>query len=435
MTDNRKNIYFRKKSQTYVFSICRFGKTFTYSAETLDDALEIKKSVLEFIKSNNRVPTSLEGSEMFDSKYRKVSRKSHKDQVINMSTGELHISADRTEDTFIVQICRDGRTFSIRVKNLEHAKILRDEVINYYQTHGVLPKSSDFIDRRNELDKKYYLSKDLSDPRAHKETYISKRSGQKPWFIRFIRKGRTFTAHAEDLQSAIEIRDKALAYYEKHRVIPKRSQVGAGTDVELIKVTATVKCLSCKRQYRLSRRGRSLDRFRSNNDICTQCQLFDYASNGGDVTNIYQRSQSQSFTVAIYRGDRIVWFTESSLKDALKVRDQILNFERENNRMPNKEELASITGRKLRTSDKTRRNARLDRSKISDRKYISESYHSVKSDKVFYNVMFTRNKRRFAASAASFEDALKLRNTALDLYDETGQIPSLNEVKERMKHD
>lgn len=39
----------------------------------------------------------------------------------------------------------------MRIKNLEHAKILRNEVYDYYKTHGMLPKVEEFVERRNQL--------------------------------------------------------------------------------------------------------------------------------------------------------------------------------------------------------------------------------------------------------------------------------------------
>ena len=419
------NIAYHKKSGSYTVSIIRSGKKFTCSAETLEEARKIKKSVLEFVKTNGRVPTNRESTEM-------LGLKSNEDRYSNLSTGERHISADRTDDTFTVQISKNGQKFSMRIKSLEHAKILRDEVYVYYQTHSMLPKSSDFLKRRNELDAIYFKSKNLEEANEQKERYISKRARCDIWFIRFIRDGRVFTANAKDLNTAIEIRDRALSYYEEHGVIPTRSQIGAGEDVELINTPAEMQCTSCKRKYTFSRRGSGLERFRANQNVCTQCQLFDYATNVEDVEFITQSSKTQKFTVQIIRDNQVVTISETSMSNAIKDRDQILDFYYENNRLPSRDEIESMIGRKLETS--RIRNRQIDRSKLKDHHYISKSYQTVNSDKAFYNVMFSRNNQRFVASTGSFEEALEVRNTALDLYDETGEIPTFQEVKDRIQN-
>lgn len=422
-----RNISYNEKSGSYTVSIFRSGKKFTCSAETLEEARKIKKTVLEFVKTNGRVPTIQESTEMFGIK-------SNEDRYLNLSTGERHISVDRTDDTFIVQIVKDGQKFSMRVKSLEHAKILRDEVYVYYQTHSMLPKSSDFIDRRNELDAIYFKSKNPNAVIEQKERYISSRNNKSAWFIRFIRGNKVFTAYAKDLNEAIKIRDRALSYYEEHGVIPKRSQVGAGDDVELTKVPVIVQCSSCKRKYSFSRRGVGLGRFRANHDICTQCQLFDYASKSGDVEYITQKSRSQSFTIQFTKKNQIVSISETSFTEAVKIRDNILYFYYDHDRLPSREELESLAGRKLDIVKSTNRANKTDRSKLSDDRYISKSYQTVNSDKAFYNVTFSRNNRRFLASTGSFQEALEVRNTALDLYDETGEIPTFKEVKERIQN-
>lgn len=422
-----RNISYHKKSGSYTVRIIRSGKKFTCSAETLEEARKIKKSVLEFVKANGRVPTIQESTEM-------LGLKSNEDRYLNLSTGERHISADRTDDTFIVQIVKDGQKFSMRVKSLEHAKILRDEVYVYYQTHSMLPKSSDFIDRRNELDAIYFKAKNPNAVIEQKERYISSRNKNSAWFIRFIRDNKVFTAYDKDLNEAIKIRDRALQYYEKHGVIPKRSQVGAGDDVELTKVPVIVQCSSCKRKYSFSRRGVGLGRFRANQNICTQCQLFDYASNSGDVEYITQKSRSQSFTIQFTKKNQIVSISETSFTEAVKIRDNILYFYYDHDRLPSQDELESIVGRKLDIVKSKNRANKTDRSKLSDNRYISKSYQTVNSDKAFYNVTFSRNNRRFLASTGSFQEALEVRNTALDLYDETGEIPTFQEVKERIQN-
>ena len=422
-----RNISYHKKSRSYIVRIIRSGKKFTCSAETLEEARKIKKSVLEFVKVNGRVPTIQESTEMFG-------LKSNEDRYLNLSTGERHISADRTDDTFIVQIVKDGQKFSMRVKSLEHAKILRDEVYVYYQTHDMLPKSSDFIDRRNELDAIYFKAKNPNAVIEQKERYISSRNKNSAWFIRFIRGNKVFTAYAKDLNEAIKIRDRALQYYEKHGVIPKRSQIGAGDDVELTKVPVIVQCSSCKRKYSFSRRGVGLERFRANHNICAQCQLFDYASKSGDVEYITQKSQSQSFTIQFTKKNQIVSISETSFAEAVKIRDNILYFYYDHDRLPSQDELESIVGRKLDIVKSKNRANKTDRSKLSDNRYISKNYQTVNSDKAFYNVTFARNNQRFLASTGSFQEALEVRNTALDLYDETGEIPTFQEVKERIQN-
>lgn len=146
-----RNIWFDDRMNRYMIGITRSGASFTCSAKSLEEATSIKKTVLEFIDSNGRVPTNAEGAEMFgyDTRESKGSLEPRKSQV--SSTGERNISAESGKGFYKVQISRAGRKFAMTIRNLEHAKILRKEVYDYYKTHGRLPKTEEFLERRNQL--------------------------------------------------------------------------------------------------------------------------------------------------------------------------------------------------------------------------------------------------------------------------------------------
>lgn len=146
-----RNIWFDDRMNRYMIGITRSGVSFTCSAKSLEEATSIKKTVLEFIDSNGRVPTNAEGAEMFgyDTRESKGSLEPRKSQV--SSTGERNISAESGKGFYKVQISRAGRKFAMTIRNLEHAKILRKEVYDYYKTHGRLPKTEEFLERRNQL--------------------------------------------------------------------------------------------------------------------------------------------------------------------------------------------------------------------------------------------------------------------------------------------
>lgn len=146
-----RNIRFDKRMKHYVVSITRRGEAFSCLADSLEEATSIKQTVLEFISSNNRVPSNAEGAEMFGYTARELKGSLEPLKSYNSSTGEQNISEDVDEDHYIVQISRAGRKFAMRIKNLEHAKILRNEVYDYYKTHGMLPKVEEFVERRNQL--------------------------------------------------------------------------------------------------------------------------------------------------------------------------------------------------------------------------------------------------------------------------------------------
>lgn len=146
-----RNIWFDDRMNRYMIGITRSGESFTCSAESLEEAISIKKSVLEFIDSNGRTPTNAEGAEMFgyNTRESKGSLEPRKSQV--SSTGERNISAESGKGFYKVQISRKGRKFSMTIRNLEHAKILRNEVYDYYRSRGMLPKTEEFLERRNQL--------------------------------------------------------------------------------------------------------------------------------------------------------------------------------------------------------------------------------------------------------------------------------------------
>ena len=146
-----RNISFDERMNRYIFSITRNGEHFSCLAKTLEEAISIRETVLEFIDSNNRIPSKTEGAEMFGYAARERKGSLEPSKSKNSSTGERNISADVCEDIYIVNISRKGRKFAMRIRNLEHAKILRNEVYDYYRSHGMLPKVDEFVERRNQL--------------------------------------------------------------------------------------------------------------------------------------------------------------------------------------------------------------------------------------------------------------------------------------------
>ena len=123
-----------------------------------------------------------------------------------------------------------------------------------------------------------------------------------------------------------------------------------------------------------------------------------------------------------------VYFTKNlaTLKEAIETRDKLLQFIKEFDRLPDRNERETLFGLKF----KSRKNyASQKRSKSNTRvMYVSfnKSYDR-------YQIQLTRQQKRFSAVSHSLEEAIAIRDEALKFYEDHGRLPSTAECLASIK--
>lgn len=260
-TVDMKNISWNEKRKGYIVYIRRFGQSFYKLAYSLEEAIDLRDKVLEFFKVHKRKPSSEElglerkkpvfvkrvekqilkckmcgnESDYHNRKNRDLFIKRnhtcgycHRIEKSNLEVLEnpdsmKHITAEKSPSQYVIQIRRFNNTFSHRTENLEEAKLLRNEVINFYIENNRLPDSEEkalLLSIEPRVKQRY-----VSEARSNtKEKHIS-RTEEGFYTVAISRNCRFYRTVCKTLDHAIELRDRALEYFDIFGVLPTSKQL------------------------------------------------------------------------------------------------------------------------------------------------------------------------------------------------------------------
>lgn len=260
-TVDLKNISWNEKRKGYIVYIHRFNQVFYKLVYSLEDAIELREKVLEFFKVHKRKPSSEElGLErkkpVFAKRVEKMSLqckvcnseidyhaqksrdlfikrdnicgychriKKSNEEVLENPDSMKHITFDKHSNRYIVQIRRFNTAFYHRTENLEDAKSLRNEVIHFYVENNRLPDAEEknlILNIRPRV-KHNFTTESRSNTN---EKHIS-RQEDGVYVVMIFRNCRFFRSVAQTLDRAIEIRDRALEYFDRFGVLPTSKQL------------------------------------------------------------------------------------------------------------------------------------------------------------------------------------------------------------------
>lgn len=126
----------------YRLAITKRGAYFTKNLATLEEAIETRNKLLQFIKDYDRLPSREEQEVLFGLKFKP--RNHHRVQKhANSNTGQLHITFNEPYDRYQIQLTRNRAKFSAVSRSLEEAITIRDEALKFYEEHGRLPSTAE----------------------------------------------------------------------------------------------------------------------------------------------------------------------------------------------------------------------------------------------------------------------------------------------------
>ena len=217
-------------------------------------------------------------------------------------------------------------------------------------------------------------------------TNVIYREKTNDYLLSILRQGQGFYRAFNTIEEAIEIRDKVLNFYRKHGKIPNAQDLGL------------------KRREPRLKDSENREKYISSKDV-------------------YGR---RPYRVSITK-DR-VYFVQNfaTLEEAIKRRDEVLEFYNDFDRLPNREEQEELFGVKM----KERRHiADLDDCKSNT------NTRNISFDKYFnrYQIQLTRKNAKFSAVSHTLEEAIAIRDNVLKFYDEHGRLPSKTEYHALLK--
>ena len=216
--------------------------------------------------------------------------------------------------------------------------------------------------------------------------YVYSREKTDDYAVSITRKRDRFFRAFNTLEEAIELRDKVLQFYEEFGRLPSVKEIGLR-----------------RREHRLKTDSRN-ERHISLDGTCGK----------------------RPYRVLIVKNRVSFVKNFSTLEEAIKMRDEVLNFFKEFDRLPNREEQETLFDVKFK-----------DLKNLSDKKdsKSNTSKKNITFDKSFdrYAIQITRKGMKFYAVNQSLEEAIKLRDEVLEFYKIYDRLPSKTEYQASLK--
>lgn len=359
----------------------------------------------------------------------------------NSKSGYRNIFYNDAKRFYTVHICRNGRRFIVYTDTKEEAIEVRNKALTFYEEHGQLPKKSDLGLKQRR--RKIHMKAQSNSKSGHKNiSYIEEK---RSYVVSIRRNGRRFIAHANTKEEAIDIRNKALDFFEEHSCFPKKSDLGLTRRnyrrfaERVKKVRRDCVCQICKRvmSYRTLSKVKE---FEERGNVCGNCLPKDRSEVSLKIKpNKPNRLNEKYISSSIDKYGRVRYSVNmekrrcsinrsfKSLDDAIRYRNQILKFFNERDRMPDDKELASFFGKKSYNRSISNEPSESDNSATGLKNIAYNKIRDV------YQVSITRNRVKTALSFKTLEEAKLARKIILETFDKTGVMLRSGEVRAKMK--
>lgn len=215
---------------------------------------------------------------------------------------------------------------------------------------------------------------------------ITYREDLNDYFVQIFRDRKKFSQAFNTLEEAIDARDRAIQFYEEFLRLPSAKELGL------------------KRREHRRDDGRLRERYIS----------------------LEKKYRKNPYRLSMTK--HRVYFVKNfaTLEEAIETRDKLLQFFKEFDRLPNREEQEVLFDIKF----KSRRNHRDLKHAKSNTSLMNITFNKSYNR---YQIQLTRNRAKFSEISHSLEEAIAIRDEALKFYEDHGRLPSKSECFETIK--
>lgn len=259
------------------------------------------------------------------------------------------------------------------------------------------------------------------------------------YVIAISRKNKNFYMRTTTLEEAIKVRNKVYSFYERRGRFPNREELGVARRESRSKLkrvrTENTTCSICGNKYDFSRFSRYQE-FLEEGKICGYCKRRQNRDNSISVDNAtgilqekyitFDRTYANSTRYRVCITKHRQYFAKSydTLEEAIKIRDQVVDFHNKHDRLPNTREQDELFG--IKSKPRESRNEKNETSSISNTNMRNITFDK-NCDRYF--IQISRNRRRFSTSSKTLEDAVSVRNAVIEFYKEHGHLPTSAEFR------
>lgn len=215
---------------------------------------------------------------------------------------------------------------------------------------------------------------------------ITYREDLDDYFVQIFRDRKKFSQAFNTLEEAIDVRDRAIQFYEEFLRLPSAKELGL------------------RRREHRRKDNRLNERYIS----------------------IEKKNRTRPYQLCMIKHGAYFSKNFATLEEAIEIRARLLQFFKEFDRLPSRKEQEVLFGLKF----KPRKNHRVQNHANSNTGQLHITFNKPYDR---YQIQIVRQQQRFSAVSRSLEEAIAIRDEALKSYEEHGRLPSKSECFEAIK--
>lgn len=274
--------------------------------------------------------------------------------------------------------------------------------------------------------------------------HISYYPATNDYVVAISRKRNSFYMRTSTLEDAIDLRNKVYDFYDKNGRFPSREEIGVTrrpyrSAKRLEPRTEDAVCSVCGNEYQF-KSTRRYNEFIESGKVCGYCERKKDQVGSISIENAtgqlnekyitFDRSYSPKVKYRVHVTKDHEYFAKSyeTLEEAVKARNEIVEFYEEHKRLPNLQEQDELFGVKSRRRES--KNQISEKSKTSNTNLKNITFDETSNR---YFIQISRDRHKFSTTCNSLERAIAIRTSVIEFYNEHGHLPTKSELKSFVK--
>lgn len=274
--------------------------------------------------------------------------------------------------------------------------------------------------------------------------HISFYPSKNDYVVAISRKQDHFYMRTSTLEEALKIRNQVYSFYERRGRFPSREELGISKRKPRLKNrleprTEDAICSICGNEYQF-RNTRRYKEFVESGKVCGFCERkkdqissISIENATGQLNEKYisiDRSYGRKikYRVCVTKDHEYVVKNYRTLEEAVKARNEIVEFYEKHKRLPNLQEQNDLFGIKSRRREN--KNNLNEESKSSNTNLKNITFDEASNR---YFIQISRDRRKFSTTCTSLDRAIEIRTSVIEFYKDRGYLPTKAELKSFVK--
>ena len=274
--------------------------------------------------------------------------------------------------------------------------------------------------------------------------HISFYPSKNDYVVAISRKQDHFYMRTSTLEEALKIRNQVYSFYERRGRFPNREELGISKRKPRLKNrleprTEDAICSICGNEYQF-KNTRRYKEFVESGKVCGFCERkknqissISIENATGQLNEKYisiDRSYGRKikYRVCVTKDHEYVVKNYRTLEEAVKARNEIVEFYEKHKRLPNIEEQNELFGIKSRPRENKNN---LDEESKSSNTNLKNITFDEASNRYF--IQISRDRRKFSTTCTSLDRAIEIRTSVIEFYKDRGYLPTKAELKSFVK--